>query len=176
MGELGREAVLEGWGGGKSGECLACGGYRVSNIRRTLSRFQRLVSHQSLQTKPNRRTILLEIGDQHGPFDLAFIPIWRGASLSLISRLGLRLHPQTPHHALLQALHASPEDALHIHKDVKSRHSVAMHFACFAGSHDEAMEPLVRLVEGRESVGVGDWGVLGGFGVVDVGGGGIVEI
>ena len=32
-----------------------------------------------------------EIGALHGPFDLAFIPIWRGASLSFIGKLGYRV-------------------------------------------------------------------------------------
>jgi len=33
----------------------------------------------------------LEIGSIHGPFDLALIPIWRGASLSFIGKLGYRV-------------------------------------------------------------------------------------
>lgn len=32
-----------------------------------------------------------EIGDRLGPFDLALLPIWRGGSLSFVSRLGLRV-------------------------------------------------------------------------------------
>lgn len=51
-----------------------------------------------------------------------------------------------------------------------------MHFATFAGSAHEAFEPLVRLVEGREREGRGDWWDFGGFGAVDVGGGGIVSL
>ena len=51
-----------------------------------------------------------------------------------------------------------------------------MHFATFAGSEYEALEPLVRLIEGRESSGRGGWEEEGGFGAVDVGGGGIVAI
>jgi hypothetical protein len=53
---------------------------------------------------------------------------------------------------------------------------VAMHFATFAGSEHEALEPLVRLVEGREQQGRGDWWAEGGFGAVDVGGGGVVPL
>jgi len=60
-----------------------------------------------------------------------------------------------------------------------------MHFAMFAGSEYEALEPLVRLVEGRERAlghmeqhgrwrGKEDWEEEGGFGAVDVGGGGVV--
>jgi hypothetical protein len=33
----------------------------------------------------------LEIGERYGPFDLALIPIWRGASLSFLGPLGLRV-------------------------------------------------------------------------------------
>ena len=70
-----------------------------------------------------------------------------------------------------------------------------MHFATFAGSEHEALEPLVRLVAGRERVlgtegiddmgskdgkgrgrGKEDWEEEGGFGAVDVGGGGVVWI
>lgn len=32
-----------------------------------------------------------EIGEKYGPFDLAMIPIWRGASLSILGRMGLRV-------------------------------------------------------------------------------------
>lgn len=117
-------------------------------------------------------TISAEIGTKYGPFDLALIPIWRGASLSFIGRLGYRLSDDTS----LIALHASPEDALRISTDVQARHSVAMHFATFAGSEHEALEPLVRLVEGRERVGRGDWWVEDGFGAVDIGAGGVVPL
>jgi hypothetical protein len=56
-----------------------------------------------------------------------------------------------------------------------------MHFATFAGGEHEALEPLVRLVEGREKVlgfekGRGGWEEEGGFGAVDVGGGGVISI
>jgi len=124
------------------------------------------------QTSNGPCPVFKEIGTKYGPFDLAFIPIWRGASLSFIGRLGYRLSDDTS----LIALHASPEDALSISTDVQARHSVAMHFATFAGSEHEALEPLVRLVEGRERVGRGDWWDEGGFGAVDVGGGGVVPL
>jgi hypothetical protein len=51
-----------------------------------------------------------------------------------------------------------------------------MHFATFAGGEYEALEPLVRLVEGREKAGRGGWEKEGGFGAVDVGGGGVVRL
>jgi hypothetical protein len=67
-----------------------------------------------------------------------------------------------------------------------------MHFATFAGGEDEALEPLVRLVKGRERMldmdrndetdrtrrrrGKADWEEEGGFGAVDIGAGGVVWI
>jgi N-acyl-phosphatidylethanolamine-hydrolysing phospholipase D len=44
-----------------------------------------------------------------------------------------------------------------------------MHFATFAGSDVEAMEPLLELVESREKEEVGDWTEEGGFGTINVG-------
>lgn len=46
----------------------------------------------------NRHT---EIGDKYGPFDLAMIPIWRGASLSFLGRFGLRVRASSLRHAVL---------------------------------------------------------------------------
>lgn len=39
--------------------------------------------------------VFKEIGKRCGPFELSFIPIWRGGTLSFVSQLGLRvrLHP-----------------------------------------------------------------------------------
>jgi N-acyl-phosphatidylethanolamine-hydrolysing phospholipase D len=113
-----------------------------------------------------------EIGEKYGPFDLAMIPIWRGGSLSFIAAAGLRL----VNRELLDGLHASPAHAVMLHKDVRAKHSLAMHFATFAGSDDEALEPLIELVAAREEAGVGDWREEGGFGWLDVGGTATVPI
>ncbi|KAH7923744.1 Metallo-hydrolase/oxidoreductase [Leucogyrophana mollusca] len=102
-----------------------------------------------------------EIGDKFGPFDLAMIPIWRGATLSFLGQMGYRLADDTH----LATTHASPEDAVLLAKDVRARHSLAMHFATWAGSDDEALEPLVRLMRARK----GDWSDEGGFGAIDIG-------
>ncbi|KAF7981423.1 hypothetical protein HWV62_33413 [Athelia sp. TMB] len=136
--------------------------------------------------------VFKEIGEKHGPFDLTFIPIWRGASLSFLSRLGYSLDPEHAAHPLLLALHASPADALSIHKDVGGRHGVAMHFATFAGGESEAVEPLVRLSEAKARIEraaeaedakeqggirvIGEWWEEGGFGVVNIGAGGFVKL
>jgi len=104
-----------------------------------------------------------EIGERLGPFDLAMVPIWSGASLTVIGKMGYRLSDDTH----LVTLHATPEDAVRLAKDVRARHTLAMHFATFAGSDDEALEPIVRLAQAQG--GTADWRNEGGFGAIDVG-------
>ncbi|KAF9463963.1 beta-lactamase superfamily domain-containing protein [Collybia nuda] len=112
-----------------------------------------------------------EIGKKYGPFDLAMIPIWRGASLSVLGQLGLRVRTE----ALLSTLHASPHDAVELAADVKAKHSIAMHFGTFCGSADEALEPLVLLEDALRKKGctsvvpVTTWETDGGFRAIDVG-------
>lgn len=65
--------------------------------------------------------------------------------------------------------HATPADAVRIHQDVRSRHSIAVHHGCFVGSTQESFEALEELEEARLELGVGDWMEEGGFGAVDVG-------
>jgi len=114
-------------------------------------------------------SIFKDIGTKYGPFDLSLLPIWRGGTLQFVARLGLRLTD----HSLTSSVHATPSDAVKIHRDIKSRHSLAMHFATFAGSEIEAFEPIVELTQEREKeedgVKVGEWWEVGGFGVINVG-------
>lgn len=91
-------------------------------------------------------TLVLDIGNRLGPIDLSMIPIWRGGSLAFLSWAGLRLS----HHHLLHAHHVSPVDALRLHRDVRSRHSVGVHHGCFVGSGIESVEALTLLKEARE--------------------------
>lgn len=121
--------------------------------------------------------IFKDIGQKLGPFDLSFVPIWRGGTLGFISHLGLRLS----HNGIPSALHASPVDAIDIHKDVLSRNSVAVHFGTFIGSENESLEAVMEFTEGRENRGV--LGLdeqtadgLGRAGIVDIGGSVSVEI
>ncbi len=52
-----------------------------------------------------------------------------------------------------------------------------MHFATFAGSDMEALEPVTELVAEKEKDGgIGDWMDEGGFGVIDVGETAVVPI
>ncbi|KAL5533422.1 hypothetical protein ACEPAF_5198 [Sanghuangporus sanghuang] len=106
-----------------------------------------------------------EIGERYGPIDLAMIPIWRGGTLSFVSQLGLRL----THHPFLSAMHASPADAVAIHQDVQSCHTIAMHFATFSGTENEALEPLVELTQAREEANLANWWEEGGVGAIDIG-------
>ena len=51
-----------------------------------------------------------------------------------------------------------------------------MHFATFAGSALEAVEPIVELTAAREFDSVGDWGDEGGFGWIDIGQTAVIEL
>lgn len=78
-----------------------------------------------------------EIGDNFGPFDLSLLPI------------GL----YSPRH-LLSPVHCNAEDALCLHKDLKSRKSVGMHYGTVRGGisqyFEEVTEPPRRFQEACE--------------------------
>jgi len=120
--------------------------------------------------------VFKEIGERFGGFDLSFVPIWRGGSLGFISHVGLRLSQKD----LISALHASPDDAVDIHRDVRSRNTVAVHFGTFVGSENESLEAVMEFHDAREERGVLDLeekGVDGGrAGILDIGGSVAVEI
>jgi N-acyl-phosphatidylethanolamine-hydrolysing phospholipase D len=121
--------------------------------------------------------IFKEIGQKLGPFDLSFVPIWRGGTLGFISHLGLRLS----HNDIPSALHASPVDAIDIHNDVSSKNTVAVHFGTFVGSENESLEAVMEFEEGRQNRGVLNLDEQpvagrGRAGIVDIGGSVAVEI
>jgi L-ascorbate metabolism protein UlaG (beta-lactamase superfamily) len=122
--------------------------------------------------------IFKDIGQKFGPFDLSFIPIWRGGTLGFISYFGLRLS----HNDIPSALHASPSDAIDIHKDVSSRNTVAIHFGTFVGSENESLEAIMEFAEGREDRGVLELDEpaaderVDRAGIIDIGGSLAVEI
>lgn len=121
--------------------------------------------------------VFSEIGQKFGGFDLAFVPIWRGGSLGFVSSLGLRLS----HKDLPATFHASPEDAIEIHKDVKSRNSIGVHFGTFIGSANESFEAVIEYDQAREEAGVSsledaEVGKHGRAGVIDIGGSLAVKI
>lgn len=121
--------------------------------------------------------IFEEIGQKFGSFDLSFVPIWRGGSLGFVSSLGLRLS----HEDIPATFHASPADAIEIHKSVKSKTSIGVHFGTFIGSENESYEAIIEFDEAREKAGVlplgdSDSGEHGRVGVLDIGGSIAVEI
>lgn len=87
--------------------------------------------------------VFKEIGAKFGGFDVSFIPIWRGGSLGLISYWGLKLDQN----AIAAVHHAYPLDAMEIHKDVKSKNTVPVHFATFVGSGKESQESVKEFRE-----------------------------
>ncbi|KAE8449127.1 hypothetical protein EG329_008511 [Mollisiaceae sp. DMI_Dod_QoI] len=94
--------------------------------------------------------VFTEIGKKLGPFDLSFLPIWRGGTLSFISYVGIRLSYQE----IPSQFHASPADAISIHRAVRSRNSVGVHFGTFIGSENESYEATIEFDEAREQQGV----------------------
>ncbi len=79
-----------------------------------------------------------EIGRRLGPFDLAFIPI--GA-----------YEPRW----FMEPVHCTPAEALRIHRDVRARRSLAMHFGCFPLADDGIDQPVRDLEAARPASGVG---------------------
>lgn len=77
-----------------------------------------------------------------------------------------------------------------MHGALRARHSLAMHFATFAGSDVEAIDPIVELERAKREMGVGrgegegegvvqivgDWWMEGGMGVIDVGETAVVHV
>ena len=88
-----------------------------------------------------------------------------------------------------------------MHIALRSRHTLAMHFATFAGSDVEALDPILELEQAKRemmmlslggaddgsvdgvrqmtsaaAVVVGDWWMEGGMGVIDVGETAIVHV
>jgi L-ascorbate metabolism protein UlaG (beta-lactamase superfamily) len=71
-----------------------------------------------------------EIGNLYGPFDLALVPAGCFKPRSVLS-----------------GQHSSPEDSLAIHRDVKAKKSVAMHYGTFRGAFSAQYEPVTEPVE-----------------------------
>jgi N-acyl-phosphatidylethanolamine-hydrolysing phospholipase D len=80
-----------------------------------------------------------EIGARLGPFDLALLPI--GA-----------YSPRT----FMSSFHASPEDAVEMHGEVRSRKSVGMHWGTFPLTDEPIEEPPRRLAEAARRKGLAD--------------------
>lgn len=79
------------------------------------------------------------IGERYGPIDLAALPIGAYSPRFIMS-----------------SFHASPEDSVDMHKDVRSRRSVGMHWAVFPLTDEPIEEPPRRLAAARSHGGVAD--------------------
>ena len=94
-----------------------------------------------------------EIGERYGPFDLALLPI------------GL-CTPRT----FMSPVHANPSDSIRIHKDVKSKKSIGMHYGTVRGGisqeYEDVRDPPRWWKEAAEREGV-KWGVEAGL--LDIG-------
>ncbi|EPE25916.1 Metallo-hydrolase/oxidoreductase [Glarea lozoyensis ATCC 20868] len=192
------EPVEKGEGEGKFK--IACVPAQHNSGRGTLDQSSTLWSGWIIQTQPKetQKATLYHAGDtgyrrhtsstetcpafptiglKYGPIDLSFLPIWRGGTLGFISAIGLRLS----HHQIPQTFHASPKDAVCIHRDVRSRCSVGVHFGTFVGSENESLEAVIEFEEAGREVGAGRIGEEGEFeggrlGTVDIGGSVVVEL
>lgn len=86
-----------------------------------------------------------QIGELYGPFDLALLPIGCFKPRSVLS-----------------GQHSSPDDSLTIHKDIRSKKSIGMHYGTFRGAYSASFEPVTEPSErwraGAEAQGL-IWGV-----------------
>jgi len=81
-----------------------------------------------------------DIGAKFGGFDVAAIPIGAYA-------------PRW----FMQIMHLDPAEAVQVHRDVKARRSLAIHWGTFANLTDESLyEPPMKLAEAREKAGLTD--------------------
>lgn len=104
-----------------------------------------------------------QIAKIYGPFEVAFIPIWRGGALGWLSKLGLRVgvevsnvrHDTTTDYTSLQLrpdcflrrVHCTPSDAVDVHRNVSSKLSIAIHHSTFIGNIEESRWSLGLLRE-----------------------------
>ena len=68
-----------------------------------------------------------EIGELYGPFDLALLPIGCFQPRSVLS-----------------GQHSSPDDSIAIHKDVRSKKTIGMHYGTFRGGLSANFEPVTE--------------------------------
>lgn len=97
--------------------------------------------------------IFAHIGAQFGPLDLCMLPIGLYSPRSALS-----------------AVHMCPEDAVDVHRELRSKQSIACHFATFRGglsrNFEDVTHPPLRLKKYMREVGVPE----GEFQVLDIGG------
>ncbi len=81
--------------------------------------------------------IFAEMGARFGPIDVALIPI--GAY-----RPFWFMHP----------VHMNPKEAVRVHRDLRARRSIAMHWGAFHLADEPTSEPVVWLRQAREEAGI----------------------
>lgn len=84
-------------------------------------------------------TVFREIGERLGPFDLAAIP-----TAAYLPR------------DFMRAQHVNPAEAVRIHRDVRSRRSMAIHLATFPLTDEPMDEPVGELRRQAAAAGLGD--------------------
>ncbi|KAF9996448.1 hypothetical protein BGZ65_007961, partial [Modicella reniformis] len=72
--------------------------------------------------------VFKEIGDRIGPFDLSMLPIGAYSPRWFMS-----------------PVHCSPEDAVRVHEDIKSKRSIGMHWGTWVLTDEDLSEPPRRL-------------------------------
>ena len=82
-------------------------------------------------------SVFKQIGDIYGPFDIAALPI--GA--------------YTPRW-FMKGVHCNPEEALTIHRELKSNLSAAIHWGTFPLSDEDPVEPALELAAVRDQLGL----------------------
>jgi N-acyl-phosphatidylethanolamine-hydrolysing phospholipase D len=104
---------------------------------------------------PEGFPLFRQIGDALGPFDLAAIPIGAyGTSISLLDERTDRLSERSKliflrcsflisvePTEMMKDAHVDPKEALQIHKDLRSKHSVAIHWGSFQLSEEPMDAP-----------------------------------
>ena len=124
------------------GQALWCSWTVVDKVSNRKLYFAGDTAYRAIGT-PSECPVFKQIGHTFGGFDLAWIPI------------GL-YSPQS----FMSAVHVCPEDSLNIHKDVRSRHSIGMHYGTFRGGlsqyHEDVREPPKRWRSAAEKE--GKWG------------------
>lgn len=93
-----------------------------------------------------------QLGERFGGFDFALIPIGAFSPRGAFS-----------------PVHASPSDAVIIHKAIRSRRSIGMHWGCWALGDEPLMQDPKRLEEACAAVGLSVGGDQGEFMTVYVG-------
>jgi len=78
-----------------------------------------------------------EIGRRFGPFDLSAIPIGAYSPRWFMS-----------------PVHLNPEDAVDVHVDVQSRHTIGMHWGTFVLTDEPVEEPPIRLADALKQRGL----------------------